>query len=86
MRENLNNSIILQTSLLNFYGKCGDLASAEHIFKNMKEKDLYSWNAMISCYSQQEKGREAIELFNKMRQEGISPDESTLFIYFKSMC
>ena len=32
---------------------------------------------MISCYSQQEKGKEAIELFKKMKQEGISPNENT---------
>ena len=63
-RGTFQSNIIVETTLLKFYGKCGDLATAEQIFENIKSKDLNCWTAMISCYTQQEKGREAIELFN----------------------
>ncbi|KAF9615362.1 hypothetical protein IFM89_023013 [Coptis chinensis] len=43
----------------------------------MGEKDLLSWNAMIACYAQNSRPKEALQLFNEMRNHNVSvqPDE-----------
>ena len=72
--------IILQTSLLNMYSKCGSIDDARSIFDNMESKDIISWNAMISGYGQNGNSKEAIELFQQMQQSGIQPDHVTFTI------
>ncbi|PRQ19845.1 putative tetratricopeptide-like helical domain-containing protein [Rosa chinensis] len=42
---------VLASSLVNFYGKCGDLDSASQVLKLIKEPDDYSLSAMISGFA-----------------------------------
>ncbi|OAY63695.1 Pentatricopeptide repeat-containing protein [Ananas comosus] len=44
--------VILQTALLDMYGKCGSAAYAERVFDQMPERNLVSWNSVIgTCVS-----------------------------------
>ena len=60
------------------YGKCGALEEAHCVFDGVEEKNLVSWTAIITAYSQQGYGEEAIQLFKEMHLEGISADTITL--------
>lgn len=42
---------VLGCSLVNLYGKCGDIDSANHVLKLMKEPDAFSLSALISGYA-----------------------------------
>src|SRR4051812_48946746 len=75
----------MQTSLLNMYAKCGSMNDARSVFDNMELKDIISWNAMIAGYGQNGKDREALELFNQMKQSGVKPDCFTYTIIL-SVC
>ena len=44
----------------------------------MNQRDVISWNAMIAAYSQHGYGKEALDLFHRMQQEGVNPDDITL--------
>lgn len=68
----------VQTALLVFYAKCGDLVVARKVFDRMPERKVVAWNAMISGYEQNGIGEEAIEVFHKMRDAGILPDSATM--------
>ncbi|KAA0041058.1 pentatricopeptide repeat-containing protein [Cucumis melo var. makuwa] len=62
------------TSLISMYCKCGDLDSAWKLFLEMPQKDVITWNAMISGYAQHGAGRKALHLFDKMRNGAMKPD------------
>ncbi|KAF2287167.1 hypothetical protein GH714_038565 [Hevea brasiliensis] len=70
----------LGSALIDMYGKCGDLISARRVFDAMEKKDVVTWNAMITGYSQNGASDEAITLFNRMREVGTNPDKITMIV------
>ncbi|XP_077251110.1 pentatricopeptide repeat-containing protein DOT4, chloroplastic-like [Tasmannia lanceolata] len=62
-------------ALVDMYVKCGALVLARFLFDRMPVKDLISWTVMIAGYGMHGRGRDAIEVFKKMRNMGIEPDE-----------
>ncbi|KAJ1272404.1 hypothetical protein BS78_06G199600 [Paspalum vaginatum] len=69
---------ILDTSVANtvitMYAKCGRILEARKVFDFLNVKDLVSWNAMITGYSQHGMGKQAIEIFDHMLKRGVKPD------------
>lgn len=65
-------------SLITAYAKCGELGCARNVFDEISERDLVSWNSMISGYSKMGFSRDALGLFREMRDAGFEPDETTL--------
>ncbi|PUZ48613.1 hypothetical protein GQ55_7G259100 [Panicum hallii var. hallii] len=70
--------LILDTSVANavitMYSKCGRILEARKVFDFLNGKDLVSWNAMITGYSQHGMGKQAIEIFDDMLKRGAKPD------------
>lgn len=81
----LNESVVLGTALLKMYGNCGLLGDAQMTFDQMLERNLVSWNAMLAVYAQNRQGNNALQLFQRMQHEGITPDIIT-FISIISAC
>lgn len=65
-------------SLITMYSRCGELGCARRVFDEISEKDLVSWNSMISGYSRMGYAGDAVGLFGEMRDAGFEPDEMTL--------
>jgi len=65
-------------SLTTMDARCGEMGFARKVFDEMGDRDLVSWNSMISGYSKMGFAKEAIWLFMEMREEGFEPDEMTL--------
>ncbi|CAA7038899.1 unnamed protein product [Microthlaspi erraticum] len=65
-------------SLITMYAKCDQVENARKVFDEITEKDMVSWNSMISGYSQAGHAKDALGLFRKMEEEGVEPDERTL--------
>ncbi|KAH0641776.1 hypothetical protein KY290_033381 [Solanum tuberosum] len=72
----LNN--ILGSSLINFYAKVGLVNDAELIFDRLFEKDVVTWNLLMSCYVQSGKIDKALNLSRWMRLKGFRFDSVTL--------
>ncbi|KAL3570847.1 hypothetical protein D5086_028096 [Populus alba] len=70
LRNGLETDIFVGTSLLSHYIHCGKASSARVLFDRMKDKNLVSWNAMISGYSQNGLPYESLALFRKSLSEG----------------
>lgn len=70
--------LILDTSVVNavitMYSKCGRISEARKAFDFLSRKDLVSWNAMITGYSQHGMGKQAIEIFDDILNKGAKPD------------
>lgn len=65
-KEGLDSFASLVNALIAMYGKCGDLDVARHLFDEMPDRTLVSWNTMIAVYEQSGDGVKAIELFRRM--------------------
>ncbi|XP_057975072.1 putative pentatricopeptide repeat-containing protein At1g77010, mitochondrial isoform X2 [Malania oleifera] len=55
---------VLGSSLVNFYGKCGDLDSANNVLNLMQEPDDFSLSALISGYATCGKMNDARRIFS----------------------
>lgn len=67
----------VNNATMTMYSSFGELHEAQNIFETMEQKDLVSWNIMISTYSQENLGTSAILIYLEMRRQGIEPDEFT---------
>ncbi|CAI0468768.1 unnamed protein product [Linum tenue] len=65
-------------SLVNSYAKCGSIDDAERAFREIPERSIVSWSAMIGGMAQHGHGRLALQMFNEMLKEGVAPNHITL--------
>ncbi|XP_057423698.1 putative pentatricopeptide repeat-containing protein At3g13770, mitochondrial isoform X2 [Lotus japonicus] len=70
-------SVFLRTRLIVLYTKCDSLRDARHVFDEMPERNVVSWTAMISAYSQRGYASQALNLFVQMLRSGTEPNEFT---------
>ncbi|CAA7394065.1 unnamed protein product [Spirodela intermedia] len=61
--------LFLRNALVSVYAKCGDIAAAEKLFGGMPERDVVSWNAMISGFVSMGMWEDARRFLEKMRGE-----------------
>nr|XP_016433098.1 PREDICTED: putative pentatricopeptide repeat-containing protein At3g13770, mitochondrial [Nicotiana tabacum] len=69
--------VYLRTRLIVFYIKCELLDDARWVFDEMPERNVVSWTALISGYSQKGYVSEALHLFVQMLRSGTEPNEFT---------
>lgn len=67
----------IANALITMYCKCGVIHDALYIFEHVESKDVVTWNSMIAGYAQHGHVQEAIDLFEKMKLQGVSPDVIT---------
>ncbi|KMT16278.1 hypothetical protein BVRB_3g054290 [Beta vulgaris subsp. vulgaris] len=72
-------------ALISMYCKCGDVEDAFCVFEAMHDKDIVSWNSMITGYALHGLAWRAVDLFEEMRQQKIKPDSIT-FLGVLSSC
>ncbi|PIN25414.1 hypothetical protein CDL12_01849 [Handroanthus impetiginosus] len=85
IKAGCNNALIVSSALLTMYSKKGDIESANEVFKRQQERDLVSWNSMISGYAQHGYAEKALKVFKEMRKRNMEMDEIT-FIGVISAC
>ncbi|KAK9146825.1 hypothetical protein Sjap_006728 [Stephania japonica] len=62
------------TSKITALARSGRIDAARKLFDEMPQRDLITWNAMLSSYSQLGLAQDAMKLFKKIRAEGVKPD------------
>lgn len=72
--------VYLRTRLIVLYNKCDSLGDAREVFDEMPQRNVVSWTAMISAYSQRGFAFEALNLFVEMLRSG------TLFLFSFYLC
>ncbi|KAL5699024.1 Pentatricopeptide repeat-containing protein [Ranunculus cassubicifolius] len=73
VRENFQSNIYVSTALIDMYAKCGSINEAQQLFDGMVEKNVVSWNAMISGYGLHGLGHDALRLYKEMLNAGVHP-------------
>ncbi|ESQ28314.1 hypothetical protein EUTSA_v10019580mg [Eutrema salsugineum] len=79
------NDLYTDTALIDMYAKCGDLNSAETVFKAISSKSIVSWSSMINAYGMHGRIGSAISTFNQMVESGMKPNE-VVFMNILSAC
>ncbi|CAI9782249.1 unnamed protein product [Fraxinus pennsylvanica] len=65
-------------SLMAMYSKLGRVDVAKAIFERFIDRDMVSWNTIISSFSQNDRFYEALECLSFMIVEGFKPDGITI--------
>ncbi|KAL9226171.1 hypothetical protein vseg_002013 [Gypsophila vaccaria] len=68
----------VKNALIDIYAKCGLMVKSRCIFDLMLDRDVVTWNSIISGYTHNGYALEALKLFRQMRLEFVSPDAVTL--------
>ncbi|XP_057508998.1 pentatricopeptide repeat-containing protein At5g66520-like [Actinidia eriantha] len=84
-RSGLECDIAIGTALVDMYGKCGCMERAVEVFKEMPNKDILAWTAMISVFALNGYGKEAFDLFTEMESLRVRPNSVT-FVGLLSAC
>ncbi|XP_059634276.1 putative pentatricopeptide repeat-containing protein At5g52630 [Cornus florida] len=79
------SDVVVGTSLVNMYNKCGSIERASKAFVEMSMRTLISWTAMITGYAQHGHSQQALQLFEDMRLAGVRPNRIT-FVGVLSAC
>ncbi|KAM7465733.1 hypothetical protein LguiB_013295 [Lonicera macranthoides] len=68
--------IMVGTSLIDIYAKCGRINIAFHIFKKVTNKNIVAWNAMLGGLAMHGWGNLVLDIFPQMVKE-VKPDDVT---------
>ncbi|GMH29374.1 hypothetical protein Nepgr_031217 [Nepenthes gracilis] len=77
IRSICDSHIYVGSSLLDMYAKAGRIHDARTVFEGLPERDVVSCTAIISGYAQLGLDEEAIELFRKLQNEGMTSNYVT---------
>lgn len=71
-------------SLVDMYAKCGEFDKARKIFLSLSCRSTVPWTALISGYVQSGNIEGSLKLFNEMRRDNVSSDQSTIATVLKA--
>lgn len=78
LRNGYERNVVIETALVDFYGKIGHLGTARSLIDRSPQPDLVSLNALISCYSFHGIDQPVFEVFKLIFAVGLKPNLSTL--------
>ncbi|KAH7433087.1 hypothetical protein KP509_07G054600 [Ceratopteris richardii] len=83
MTGSISNAFI-GNILISMYGKCGDMKDAEAVFTQMPQRDIVSWNALLSAYVREGQGYRALQLYRQMQFEDSDCDTRTFMFVLRA--
>ncbi|CAL9186914.1 unnamed protein product [Musa hybrid cultivar] len=78
-------NVFIFNALIDMYAKCGNMVSASTVFDKMPERDLVSWNSVVSGFAQNGHGKQSLDVFERMVKAGVKPNHVT-FLGVLSAC
>ncbi|KAL1199747.1 Pentatricopeptide repeat-containing protein [Cardamine amara subsp. amara] len=78
IRTLLNSNIVIDTALIDMYGKCKEVDLARRIFDSLSRRNNFTWNVMIMAHCLHGNPEDGLNLFEAMiNGVMIIPDEVT---------
>ncbi|CAI0378507.1 unnamed protein product [Linum tenue] len=73
------SNLFLQNMILNLYGLCGEMADAMLLFDKMPQRDVVTWNTVITQMLKRGDIEGASRLFSRLEEEsGLRPNQVTV--------
>lgn len=69
--------VCVDNALLDMYAKCGCMDSSWAVFQSMNFRSVISWTTMIMACAQNGQSREALQIFDEMRETSVEPNYIT---------
>ncbi|KAL7232879.1 hypothetical protein ACSBR2_010814 [Camellia fascicularis] len=85
IRSGFMSNVFCGSALLDMYAKCGSIEGAIQTFQEMSDRNVVSWNALISANAQNGDGEATMRSFKQMVQSGLQPD-SVSFLSVLTAC
>ncbi|KAK6145426.1 hypothetical protein DH2020_022246 [Rehmannia glutinosa] len=86
LKSGLDRYVVVGSALMDMYFKCGRIEEAQRIYQSLPEKNLVTWNILISGYAHNGNSEKVIELFEQLKTiKNLQPDEIT-FLNVLSAC
>lgn len=82
----LDSNLVLGSSLLDMYGKCGLPLEARAVFNALPSKNAVAWSSMMAAYVQHGWGLPALELFEAMQEEAGTQTDEVSFLFALKAC
>lgn len=76
--KGLASNVFTGNTLVCMYGRCGSIVDAQNVFDRLSDRTVVSWTVMITAYAQDSQSEKALQLYQQMEEEGISPDTHAL--------
>ncbi|PIA34303.1 hypothetical protein AQUCO_03800118v1 [Aquilegia coerulea] len=76
-RSCLFEDVFVGNAIVDMYAKCGMMREAKKAFDIMDDKDVVSWNAMVTAYSQSGSFDDMMHLFEEMKEKKIESNVVT---------
>lgn len=70
----LERNLFAGRTLVHMYVKCSLVARARQVFERLSFRDLVSWTSLIAGYAEHGPYQEAVNFYERMQLEGVSPD------------
>ncbi|KAL5552264.1 hypothetical protein UlMin_002440 [Ulmus minor] len=82
----LQGDVFVQNSLINMYGKCGNIELASHVFRQTLQTSVASWSAIIAAHATLGMWWDCLELFRDMIKQGCWRAEESILVTLISAC
>lgn len=77
IRTLVNSNVVVDTALVDMYGKCKEVELARRIFDGVSRRNRVTWNVMILAHCLHGNPEDGFELFEAMINGELIPDEVT---------
>ncbi|CAL1403556.1 unnamed protein product [Linum trigynum] len=78
VKVGLDSQVTVGNSLVDGYGKCGELEASRRVFDEMVEKNEVSWNAVIASLTYSGHSTNALNTFKSMIDNHMKPNSVTI--------
>ena len=76
-KNKIKNDVVVGNALIDMYFKCGCCEKAQKVFREMRQRDKFTWTGMVVGLANNGQGEDAIKVFFQMQDMSIQPDEIT---------
>ncbi|KAI5679537.1 hypothetical protein M9H77_00764 [Catharanthus roseus] len=82
LRSTCRGDLLLNNKVISMYVNCGSMTDARRVFDHMPDRNMDSWNSMISGYAVNGLGDDGLAMYEQMRKLGLQPSEQTFLAVF----
>ncbi|PWA97178.1 pentatricopeptide repeat (PPR) superfamily protein [Artemisia annua] len=80
------HEFFVSNKVLEMFSKCGCMEDAYSVFDKMPQRNLTTWDTMITGFAENGHGEDAIDMFTEFKKIGLKPDSQMFYGVFTACC